>query len=222
MVNLGVREVIKDTCDGCQEKWSSQKDHACLMEAYDMAHNCIHEVFDNINLHEFITRLAKEAGKRNITLFKPFDTYQLIKMTMAEQIKTKILSGYDMWTWTLFIILSYICCVHCSIVSLKNVNINKKTKIKHYVLLSVVWCDTSMAKWHRRWTPDPMEFIPSWVRIPVLEMFFFVYKLVQFFENKKKSQHQDSNLGSPGYQPDVINHLTMLLTFIWRSYCILY
>ena len=96
MVNLGVREVIKDTCDGCQEKWSSQKDHACLMEAYDMAHNCIHEVFDNINLHEFITRLAKEAGKRNITLFKPFDTYQLIKMTMAEQIKTKILSGYDM------------------------------------------------------------------------------------------------------------------------------
>jgi len=96
MVNHGVCEVIKDTCAGCQENWNSQKDHACLMEAYDTAHSCINDVFEHINIHEFITRLGKEAGKLNIIIFKPFDTFQLIKMTMAEQIKAKTLSRYDM------------------------------------------------------------------------------------------------------------------------------
>ena len=47
-----------------------------------------------------------------------------------------------------------------------------------------------MAKWYRRWTDDPMEFIPSWVRFPVLEIFC-----------KKKK------LPAPGFEPGIFGLL---------------
>jgi hypothetical protein len=95
MLTEGIHTFINTNCEGCQQNWSSQKDHACLMDASSTAKSCIDDLFDSINAFEFITRLAKDAEAKKILLKRPFITFCLVKNLKEDELKLSTLSKYD-------------------------------------------------------------------------------------------------------------------------------
>lgn len=95
MLSEAVGKFIKKHCEGCQGNLPSQTDHACVMDASFTAKRCIDNVFDQLNLFEFTTRLAKLGETKRIPLKRPYETFHLIRTLKENELKSSTVSKFD-------------------------------------------------------------------------------------------------------------------------------
>lgn len=95
MLRDAVGKFIKKNCEGCKHDLPSQTDHACLMDASLTAHGCIDNIFHQLNICEFIARLAKMGQAKKIIVKKPYDTFHLIRTLKENELKASTLSSFD-------------------------------------------------------------------------------------------------------------------------------
>ena len=94
MLSQTVRSHIKKQCDGCQQSWSSQTDHECLMNGSVTAELCIDKLFQQLDVFEFTLKLAQKCEAEKLLLHRPFDTFQLVKTIKENEIKTSVLCKF--------------------------------------------------------------------------------------------------------------------------------
>lgn len=94
MLREAIEKMVTKNCEGCKQDLPSQTDHACVMDASSTAHGCVDGAFDQLNLYEFITRLANMGQVKSIVVKKPFDTFHLIRSLIENELKESALSAF--------------------------------------------------------------------------------------------------------------------------------
>ena len=93
MLTEAVSAFINKNCEGCQENLPSQIDHSCLMGTN--VNGVIDNLFDELNIFEFNIRLAKMAERKCVVLKKPKETFDLIRALKKDELKSAIISKFD-------------------------------------------------------------------------------------------------------------------------------
>lgn len=94
MLNEAVEDYIKKHCDGCLENSPSQKDHSCIMKSKSTAQGCVECLFHEINIHDFITRLAKRGESEKVLIKTPYETFNLIRSVKEYELKVNCVSTF--------------------------------------------------------------------------------------------------------------------------------
>ena len=89
-----LRAIIKENCEGCEQDYPSQTDHACLMDGENQATAFFQDAFAQIAPTEFIATLAKEAVKEKVILEQPHCTFKHIKKGFMATIQQEILADF--------------------------------------------------------------------------------------------------------------------------------
>ena len=82
---------IKTKCEGCQNSWSSQLDHDCILNQYQLAKNAVDIEYIKVDANDFIISLAQKGKEKRTSVMRPYTTYMMIRMVMEKQIKQKVL-----------------------------------------------------------------------------------------------------------------------------------
>lgn len=95
LLTESVTDYINKHCDGCLENWPSQNDHACLVDKCSTANSCIDGLFNQVNIFDFITRLAKHGESKKIVVKRPYQTFHLVKSVKEDDMKICVVSSFD-------------------------------------------------------------------------------------------------------------------------------
>ena len=90
MVGERVGELVRAACDGCQQEWSSQLNHACIMDARTTAEQQMNAAVMKVTALDFILELAKKAHEKKVILEKPHQTFKRIVQFHLKEVKDGI------------------------------------------------------------------------------------------------------------------------------------
>lgn len=85
---------INDNCEGCRHHYASQTEHACVMESKRNAERFIDNVFDRLNVFEFICKLAEKGKEKRIVIKRPYDTFAILKSIKDDEVKLNTLGKF--------------------------------------------------------------------------------------------------------------------------------
>lgn len=91
MLKCLMKEKMATACEGCAGNWSSQRDHACMMNP-ELRTRALSEL-PPMNEQTFIVELAVAAKREGIRLERPHECYQLCHHFLHEDIKSELLSS---------------------------------------------------------------------------------------------------------------------------------
>ena len=93
-----VRPAIKSKCEGCDNQWSSQRDHECLMNYNKLKKQCIDEQLElltELDNLAIILRMAKIAKQEGFTLKHPDWAIRMMKSNHMKKVKQALYQKLD-------------------------------------------------------------------------------------------------------------------------------
>lgn len=95
MLITDINAFIKDTCEGCTRQYASQLDHACLMDSLGTARRCVNDIYEKLNVYDFIRKLSEKGMETHTVIKKPYDTFKIIKAVKEDEIKLNAIAKFQ-------------------------------------------------------------------------------------------------------------------------------